>query len=132
MSKKRVVIVSEGEWGKVTPLEYEEQVQQFARTFERATGYTFSSSSRTELLAESVQVVATAKEASELVRANTVDVVVFISRSMISEARELKKARPRLKVVVLTGLIPDDEIIFVDKTWIGLLGEKLLNAVVFH
>ena len=132
MSRKRVVIVSEGEWGKVTPLEYEEQAQQFARTFECVTGCTFSSSSRTELLAEFVQVVATAKEASELVRANAVDVVVFISRSMISEARELKKARSRLKVVVLTGLIPDDEIIFVDKTWIGLLGEKLLNTVVFH
>ena len=132
MSRKRVVIVSEGGWGKVTPLEYEEQAQQFARTFECVTGCTFSSSSRTELLAEFVQVVATAKEASELVRANAVDVVVFISRSMISEARELKKARSRLKVVVLTGLIPDDEIILVDKMWIGLLGEKLLNTVVFH
>ena len=37
---------------------------------------------------------------------------------MLTEAREIKKRNPWMKVVVLTGLLPDDEVVVVDKAWL--------------
>ena len=46
------------------------------------------------------------------------DVLIFVSLSMLTEAREIKKRNPWMKVVVLTGLLPDDEVVVVDKDWL--------------
>lgn len=45
------------------------------------------------------------------------DIVVFPSRGAVVVARRLAAERPRLKIVVLTGKIPDGEVLFVDKGW---------------
>jgi hypothetical protein len=58
-------------------------------------------------------------EAIALIKGGGDHSLVFLSRSMIHKAREVKKLYPKIRVVVFTGLIPDDEVIILSKGWIG-------------
>ena len=122
MREKKVVIVNEGGWGMVTKKDYDGIVKAIKWMLERATR---EISGKEEKRAEFVRVVDTTEKALEV---NDVDVLIFNSRSMIPEAREIKKKYQRIKVIVLTALIPDDEIILVDKGWVR---SQFLQTVVF-
>ncbi len=49
--------------------------------------------------------------------AAVVHVAIFNSRSQIERARDFKRAHASVNVIVMTGLVPTDEILFFDKTW---------------
>ena len=125
MREKRVVIVDEGRWGMATKKDYDGVVRTIKWMLERATKKIFGQEKKR---AGFVKVVDTTEMVLEMIKSNDVDVLIFNSRSMISEAREIKRKYRHLKVIVLTGLIPDDEIILVDKGWIG---SQFLETVVF-
>ena len=125
MREKRVVIVDEGRWGMAIKKDYDGVVKAIKWMLERATKKIFGKEGKR---AGFVKVVDTTEMVLEMIKSNDVDVLIFNSRSMISEAREIKRKYRHLKVIVLTGLIPDDEIILVDKGWIG---SQFLETVVF-
>ena len=45
------------------------------------------------------------------------DLVVFVTAGMLGEADRVKEQHPRIKVVVMTGLIPRDRVIILDSGW---------------
>jgi hypothetical protein len=47
------------------------------------------------------------------------DVLVFLSRALIQSARETKHNHPNVRVVVITGLIPEEEVIILSSEWLG-------------
>jgi len=54
--------------------------------------------------------------------------VIFLSRSEILRARELKKKDPGLQVIVISGAIEDAEVILLDKAWLTPeLWKNILN-----
>jgi len=130
MKKQRVVIVNEGAWGEVTKESYDSFVRFIKREIERAMRR-YPSSGEEKKRAESVIVVESTDEAIKRLDMNDVDILIFNSRGMIPEAREIKRKYRRLKVILLTGLIPDDEIILMDKGWIASLGSSVLKTIVF-
>lgn len=75
-----------------------------------------------------VEVMETANDALRLIMGEKIDVLVFISRGMMTKARKIKKEYPKLKIVLFTGLIPDEEIILVSKGW--LLGVKETQRII--
>lgn len=77
-------------------------------------------STKEEMPAARVEVVDTLVQAEERLARGGVDVVVFNSRSLIGFARDLKKRYRHVMIFVLTGLIPKDEIMLVDKAWVRL------------
>ena len=66
-----------------------------------------------------MEVLETADAARKRLQQGGVDKVIFTSRDMLLRARELKGAFPRVEVIVLTGLIPEDEVMIVSKNWLG-------------
>ena len=62
-----------------------------------------------------VQVVDSVEAAKQLL--DRAEVMIFVTAGLLYEARSIKEANPRLRVVVLTGLIPEDEVILVAKQW---------------
>jgi len=130
MEQKRVLFVNEGSWGSVKKEEYDILIGSLKRLLERATKKDYRSDEEKKR-AKSVAVAASTEEAMEEVKKNHVDVLIFNSRSMIPEAREIKRQHRRLKVIVLTGLIPDDEVVLMDKGWISSLGGEVLEEIVF-
>src|SRR3989344_1402236 len=97
---KKVVIVREGQWGLVK-----------------------------KKIAE-VEVVEASAEALLKLRMGGIDTLIFISRDKLAEARQIKKVHRRLKVVLFTGLIPEEEIILVDKGW--LLDSREIKHIVLY
>jgi len=118
----KVLLVRGEGWGlrADNPDKYDKEIEMFAYLLSRAKRSANSAS---------VESVETFKEAKERVSKGDINVLVFISRSMIPEAREIKKANRKLKVIVLTGLIPDDEIIIISKLWIN---RNLVESLVFN
>ena len=125
MAKKEVVIVSQGEWGIARKSTYENLVSMLVLDLE---GITEKVGEREEK-AVNITVVDSIDEALRIMGNKTIDFLIFISRSMIPRAREVKKLHPDIGIVVLTGLIPDDEIIIIDKGWI-VSGTPLLQRIV--
>ena len=87
----RLVLVKEGEWGRLSSKrgDYDLQIELYTD---------YSSEFADVLLAE------TLADALKIIKSHGVEVVVFISRGMISDARMLKLSYPDLKVILLTGL----------------------------
>lgn len=130
MAGKRVVIVKEGIWGLMGGDDYDSWIESVVNSLNRATKKDAYSGEETKM-AESVEVVATLKEAEVLIRESRVDILILKSRSMIQGAREIKAENPRLKVILFTGKVPDEEIIIANKGWIAMLGSSILNTIVF-
>ena len=125
MARKKGVIVSQGEWGIARKSTYENLVSMLVLDLE---GITEKVGAREEK-AVNITVVDSTDEALRMIEKETIDFLIFISRSMIPRAREVKKLHPDIGIVVLTGLIPDDEIIIIDKGWI-VSGTPLLQRIV--
>lgn len=123
---KVVLCVREGTWGALpqeSAVRYLETciVEPLQRARQRDLD------TKEETPAACVEVMDTLEQAKERLTRGGVDVLVLNSRSMIGEARSLKKQYPRVQVMVLTGLIPQDEVVLVAKDW--LQGEGLIKII---
>lgn len=114
---KRVLIVLEGQWGIATEEDYKRIARSMKESIERRE---VVKDGKKERLA-TVIIVGTLGEAEKILQDMPInyriDVLFFLSRSAISQARAIKKKYPLLLVVVLTGLVPEDEIVIVNKNW---------------
>ncbi|MFH1694720.1 MAG: hypothetical protein ABH880_03130 [Patescibacteria group bacterium] len=111
---KRVLIVNVGEWGIVKRESYDSQAEMFERRLTRAGA--------------TVNVVTSMEDARK--RFPMSDVAVFLTRGMTETAKEIAGEFRSLRVVVLTGLIPRDEVVFISKGWIAAgveLGDLILH-----
>ncbi|MDO8436179.1 MAG: hypothetical protein Q7S82_02220 [bacterium] len=112
---KKVVIVTEGEWGGMSHLkgDYDPFIQRIQKIIENAeTTNIFGKKEKSA----TIELVETFKDALAKVENGRVDVLVFISRGMLSHARLLSKTNLRkIKIVLFTELVPDDEVIIVEK-----------------
>jgi hypothetical protein len=114
-TKKRVVIVKQGHWGDMQEGEYEALISLLERVVENK--------------GVEVKLAPTFADAQDLLKKEEVSSLVFISRGMLPEARQIKDSYPKLRVVVFTGLVPApgeypfslDGLVLVDKgkTWGG-------------
>jgi len=121
--KRRVVLINEGSWGSVSPESYRRLLESIRNSMKM-----LKSPDGKNDLAEAE--ICELKEAEKKIKeGETVDFLIFNSRGMLDVARRIKKEYPRLKVVVLTGLLPEEEVILIDKNWIS--GEFLQNLLSF-
>lgn len=130
MGTKKVIFVNEGGWGDFSASngDYDKIIASFSKKLEKMTQPAAVVSER-EKVATAVTVKST-DEAIQMMEQEDIDSLVFFSRSMISKAREVKKSYPRTRVVVFTGLIPDDEVIIASKGWIGLDSDALFKEII--
>ena len=112
---KRVIMVTGYTWGMVSQEEADDTLQTMVRFFERATVRDYETG--TDVLAATVEVVKRGDLEDRLGMYPNPDVVVFPSRGAVEVAKELAARRHGPKVVVLTGMIPAGEVLFVDKGW---------------
>jgi hypothetical protein len=109
---KKVVIVNAGGRGKLSAAEgsYDTIAMGLKRWFEEAESPIKPGTKIVEAV-----VVSSMEEAME--KFGT-EVLVFLTAGMLEEARKFKRSHKDIKVIVLTGLIPEDEVIIVDKNWL--------------
>lgn len=126
---QKVVIVQEGQWGIASRQggDYD--------GWEKTLGRAIESARREDPVTHEKEKVAevefaTLSDAMEMVSRSRVDVLVFDSRSMLHHARKVKQAYPKLKVVLFTGLIPEDEVILVSKGW--PLGIDMVRRIILE
>lgn len=127
MDVKRVVIVAEGSFGIMEPKDYDIWTQTMVRLIGalRRT----DRDTRQEVPAATVEVVPSLDVLREkLCEFPQPSVVIFRTRDMIAEARRIKREFRDVRVIVFTGLIPDDEIVIVSKTW-ALSGDALKAVI---
>jgi DNA-binding NarL/FixJ family response regulator len=122
---KRVFIVREGIQGKVKREDADNVLKTAKRLLESVQ---LLKPGTNENVPFSVEVVETAQEIERLPYPRP-HVVIFNSRSMIAAARRLKKRMPTTKVIVMTRLVPKDEVLFVAKNW---LASGALEIMVFE
>ncbi|OGC47426.1 hypothetical protein A2713_02330 [candidate division WWE3 bacterium RIFCSPHIGHO2_01_FULL_35_17] len=120
---RKVIIVQEGQWGIVTKKNYDEFIKILKKIVENAVD------GNKERIAE-VEVVETSAEALTRLEMKRIDTLIFISRDMLAEAKKIKKVHHRLKVVLFTGLIPEEEVILVDKGW--LFSSKEIERIILY
>ncbi len=110
---KRVVIVNAG--GRMSSSaeksDYQPMVDYLVR---HISGLTSPSCAGEK--AATVQVVTSVAEARELIY--RADVMFFMTLGLVQDARRMKAANPNVKVIVLTGLLPEKEVVLVDKGWL--------------
>ncbi len=130
MGTKKVIFVNTGGWGDLSASkgDYDSIIALFSRELEKMTQPASVGSGR-EKVATAITVKST-DEAIQMMQKQDIDSLIFLSRGMISKAREVKKSHPRIRVVVFTGLIPDDEVIIADKGWISSDFETLLKQII--
>ena len=121
---KQVVIVNAGGWGSLSAEkgDYDEFVGYLQRILDAAEEKVRE---RLEKAAE-VHVVRSVKEALDILDGH--GVLVFMTRGMLGEARRIKARYEKMVVVVLTGLIPSDEVIILSKGW-DLAMNQLQRAI---
>ena len=119
MSEKRLAFVKEGGYGMVTQGEYDQLAESISDYYEHLVkvGVEKESSLSAEKSFASVEIIGSVEEAEKKARNHEIDVLVFLTRGQVEKARKIQKACPWLRVVIYTGLIPDDEIIWVNKVW---------------
>ncbi|MFH1098459.1 MAG: hypothetical protein V1723_00830 [Candidatus Uhrbacteria bacterium] len=116
MEMKRVVIVAHGNWGSMKDDDYGNWTEAMVRVVESARRTDFDTGQELPCAtAEVVPTVAVLRE--QLGPYSRPDIVIFRTRSMLEEARAIKREHPNVRVVVFTGLIPNDEVIIVSKGW---------------
>lgn len=129
LEKQRVVIVNEGSWGlaEKNRKNYDDGVKLYFDILSQAERKDPGTKKMEKI--GNVQVVKSTTEALRILKTGIgVGCLIFNSRSMIPEARQIKKLYPETKVIVLTGLIPDDEIVILNKLWVT---GNTLETVVF-
>lgn len=124
---KKVVIVREGGWGDLDSKKgsYDTYIAFLKRTIESAE--------EKDIPTGKMQKVAEVEIIDDLAMVSarlsgSIDTLIFLSRGMLYSARKIKETHPQLKIVVFTGLIPDEEIIIIDKGW--SLNPKQIQKVI--
>lgn len=102
-------------WGAMTQDEADENVGTVVRLLERATKR--DRNTNEDVPIAQVEVVEREELTDRLGSYPRADIVVFPSRGALEVAKKLAAQPHCPKVVVLTGLIPDGEVQFVDKGW---------------
>ena len=125
---KNIVIIKQGGWGSISKKDYDDIAVFLKKMLKRI------SNQRAELsvgLAElKVDIVNSLSDIEDRLGVlNDIEVIIFLSRSEIETAKELRKKYEHIrKVIVLTGLIPDDEILIVEKAC--LTDDFLSNVII--
>ncbi len=130
MERRRVVFVAQGSWGDVREDDpcYTSQAEGLRQIVEAARRH--DPDSGKEVPAATFEVVTNIAALREQCgRYPRPDVVIFRSRGMLDAAREIVRVYPRVRVIVYTGLIPEGEVIFVEKGWI--LDDAVLRSILF-
>ncbi len=124
---QKVIIVKEGEWGTLSTKkgDYDSWLSILQEAVEDAVRE--GPGGKKEKVA-TVEVVDTLDEALKKLQNERIDAIVFKSRGMLNEARKIKQEHRRTRVIVFTGLIPDDEVILIDKGW--LLGREEIQRII--
>ncbi|MFH1990759.1 MAG: hypothetical protein ABIJ19_02810, partial [Patescibacteria group bacterium] len=95
MRQKKVVIVREGGWGSVKQEQYNETAEGVKRSLERLARPNSSKPREEEKVFASVEIVSTLEEARKK-DLNNFDIMIFLTRGQIKEARAIKKERPKI------------------------------------
>lgn len=114
-SPKVIWVVKGYTWGAIPQEEADENIRTQVRLLESATRY--DSDAKADVPAAVVEVVERGDLAGRLERYPRANIVVFPSRGAIDRAKEIALRYRDVKVVVLTGLLPEGEVLFVDKGW---------------
>lgn len=117
---KRVIIILEGQWGTQEKGHYKQYAEAIKRTIEGIKRRESRGPDEEEIQVAEVEIIDTYRQVRERIIKTNIDILIFLSRSMISKAKNVKKLWPSKDVLVLTGLIPEDEIIILNKTWVSL------------
>lgn len=80
--------------------------------------------------AAEVEVVSSGEQVMTKIETEAIDVLVFVSRSMLRKAEEIQAAHPRLKVVLFTGAFPERQVIVIDKGW--MMGNDAIRNLILH
>lgn len=125
MSKYRVAIVLGFGWGEVSDESYERTARNYVEEINDVTDHVDSSYEAQ---------IFRGKDATEDALTwlyETIDIrgaIVFPTRGALHVAKQTLerlvkcKDNRRIKVIVLTGLLPDDEVVTLDKSWILKVG----------
>ena len=118
----KVAIVKAGEWGDLRQGkgDYDSVIERLEVALREAKRAIDSQP------AAAVQVVQSTQEALSWVMGS--GTIVYISRGMIREAEKVAAEHLSVRVVLLTGLLPEGRVVFVNKTWISS-AEQVENVV---
>lgn len=120
--EKRVLAVLEGTWGGIS--------QEDAKGFLEQTMAALKRHGLKAGVNVSIAFAETLAELqAQLHRGGPWDLVVFNSRGVLDEAKRLQRQFPRIQMVLLTGLVPDGELMILPKSFIGDGVNPLLNLV---
>ena len=124
---KRVAIVDEGEWGDVRRArgDYADLNKRLKMALEAAE--TSSLSGHKEKAAE-VKIVQSVKEAGEWLQGY--GAIIFTTRGMLGEAKKFAEQFSKIRVILLTGLIPEGEVVLFNKAW--LRDRKQIEEIVLY
>lgn len=119
---RRVAIVNAGGWGELSAKKgsYDSIAESFLELLSMATEKDWSGRER---LAAEARVMTSSKEALEWLDGR--GTVIYLTRGMLHEARKAATEYPKLRIVLLTGDLPEGEVIIAGKQWVG--GEVLLK-----
>jgi len=116
--KRKIVIINAGSWGMLEREDYDSHLKALVPMLELACE---PSEHEKEDLPDGVAyvtVISSVEDAEALASRGLADIVIFISRGMLDEARAFRKAHSSSRVVLLTGLIPEEEVVILDKRWL--------------
>ena len=113
----RVVIVNAGGRMQLSAEagDYDQTVDFLVRTLTGLKSVTPPERNRAE-----AKVVTSVEDADMELQHGRVDVLIFMTLGLRHEAERIKTQYPKVKVIVLTGLLPDDEVVLVDKSWLNV------------
>lgn len=115
----RVLFVREVGKGSVDQETSDSCLNSVIRLLEREKTVDHRTGIRGEMPLVSIEVVGTLQEALESIQALSFpDMVVFNSCSMENAAKQLNLRYPKIKVVILTGLMPENTIAWVPRSWL--------------
>lgn len=112
---KNVIIVKEGEYGlmKQSKGDYDDLIASLKRTLKEWA---------------EVEVVETTEKAENSIVKKGADSVIFVSRGTLPKAQAIRKKFPEINVFLFTGLVPNDEVILLSKTW-GLSPDAIREII---
>jgi hypothetical protein len=112
--KIKVAIVKQGEWGGLhqSAGDYDLLTEELERRLRDEPDRTHPD--RPDERHFDVKVTRNTQDALAWISGSG-DAIIYISRSMIAEAKRVANEYPRLRVIVWTGLLPESEVIFVYK-----------------
>lgn len=122
---QKVALVKAGEWGskRQDKGDYDELVERLTNIVEEARQE--AGPDRCKIKAAKSYVAGSTQEALSWLGGH--GVIVFVSRVMATEAKEVASKHPGIRVILFTGLIPEGEVVFISHGW--LLQRKEMERI---